>query len=103
MILLVGSKLSGNPYIFGWIKLVLVMRTAAKGSGRVGQKGELFPPKEVREEAGLKPGDQVVYKADHGRIEVVKIPGLREAFSRRKTAKITFDEFENMTGEVLSE
>ena len=61
----------------------------------------MFPPKEVREEAGPKPGDQVLYKADHGRIEVVKIPGLREAFSRRKTAKITFEEFESMTGEVL--
>jgi bifunctional DNA-binding transcriptional regulator/antitoxin component of YhaV-PrlF toxin-antitoxin module len=78
-----------------------VRGTATKASGRVGQKGELFPPKEVREEAGLKPGDQVLYKADHGRIEVVKIPGLREAFSRRKTAKITFEEFENMTIEVL--
>ena len=55
----------------------------------------------MREEAGLKPGDQVLYKADHGRIEVVKIPGLREAFSRRKMAKITFEEFESMTGEVL--
>ncbi len=32
-----------------------------------------------------------VYKADHGRIEVVKIPGLREAFSRKKIAKITFE------------
>ena len=61
----------------------------------------MFPPKAVREEAGLKPGDQVLYKADHGRIEVVKIPGLREAFSRRKTAKITFEEFESMTGEML--
>jgi bifunctional DNA-binding transcriptional regulator/antitoxin component of YhaV-PrlF toxin-antitoxin module len=76
---------------------------AAKGSGRVGQKGELFPPKQVREEAGLKPGDHVVYKADHGRIEVVKIPGIREAYSRKKTAKITFEEFEKMTGEVLGE
>ena len=76
---------------------------ATKASGRVGQKGELFPPREVREEAGLKPGDQVIYKADRGRIEVVKIPGLREAFSRKKIAKITFEEFENMTGEVLGE
>lgn len=77
--------------------------TKKKASGRVGRKGELFPPKEVREEAGLKPGDYEVYKADHGRIEVVKIPGLREAFSRKKIAKITFEEFENMTGEVLGE
>ena len=76
---------------------------AAKGSGRVGQKGELFPPKGVREEAGLKPGDQVVYKAEHGRITVVKIPGLKEAYSRRKTAKISFEEFEKMTAEVLGE
>jgi hypothetical protein len=45
----------------------------------------------------------VVYKADQGRIEVVKIPGLREAFSRKKIAKITFEEFESMTGEVLGE
>ena len=74
--------------------------TKTKALGRVGKKGELFPPKGVREEAGLKPGDHVVYKADHGRIEVVKIPGLREAFSRKKIAKITFEEFENMTGEV---
>jgi bifunctional DNA-binding transcriptional regulator/antitoxin component of YhaV-PrlF toxin-antitoxin module len=72
-----------------------------QSKGRVGQKGELFPPREVREEAGIKPGDHVVYKADHGRIEVVKIPGLREAFSRKNNAKITFEEFENMTGEVL--
>ncbi len=77
--------------------------TKTKATGRVGQKGELFPPKEVREEAGLKTGDNVVYKADHGRIEVVRIPGLREAFSLKKIAKITFEEFENMTGEVLGE
>jgi len=80
-----------------------VKELATKASGRVGQKGELFPPRQVREEAGLKPGDHVIYKADRGRIEVVKIPGLREAFSRKKIAKITFEEFENMTGEVLGE
>jgi len=74
-----------------------------QSKGRVGQKGELFPPRQVREEAGLKPGDHVIFKADHGRIEVVKIPGLREAFSRKKIAKITFEEFENTTGEVLGE
>ena len=103
MIPLVDDNLPGNAYIFGWIRLIPVRRLATKASGRVGQKGELFPPREVREEAGLKPGDQVVYKADRGRIEVVKIPGLHEAFSRRKTAKITFEEFENMTGKVLGE
>ncbi len=74
---------------------------AVRASGRVGQKGELFPPKDVREEAGLSPGDLVVYTANHGRIEVIKIPGLHEAYSRRKTAKVTVGEFEKMTSEVL--
>ena len=46
---------------------------------------------------------KAVYKADHGRSEVVTIHGLREAFSRKKTAKITFEEFEDMTSEVLGE
>ena len=31
-----------------------------KAMCRVGEEGELFPPKEVREEAGLMPGDHVV-------------------------------------------
>lgn len=61
----------------------------------------MFPPKEVREEAGLKPGDLVLYSADQGRLEVRKVPGLKEAFLQKKTAKITPDEFESMTSEVL--
>ena len=51
----------------------------------------------------MKPGDRVIYRAEPGRIEIVKIPGLREAYSRRKIAKVTFEEFENMTGEALGE
>ena len=45
----------------------------------------------------------MVYKAEHGRITVVKIPGLKEAYSRRKTAKVSFEEFEKMTAEVLGD
>ena len=76
---------------------------STRAVGLVGRRGELLPPKRVREEAGLKPGDRVIYRAEPGRIEIVKIPGLREAYSRRKIAKVSFEEFENMTGEVLGE
>jgi bifunctional DNA-binding transcriptional regulator/antitoxin component of YhaV-PrlF toxin-antitoxin module len=79
------------------------VRLGAKSSGRVGQRGELFPPKQVRDEAGLRPGDVVTYTADHGRLGIVKVPGLREAFLRRKTAKIMAEEFEKMTQESLSQ
>ena len=72
-----------------------------KAKGKVGRKGELFPPKEIREEAGLKAGDQVLYLAENGRIEIQKVPSLKEAFNQKKFAKITSKKFEEMTEEVL--
>lgn len=72
-----------------------------KSKGKVGRKGELFPPKEIREEAGLRPGDQVTFEARRGTIEVQKVPSLMEAFSQKKFAKISFKQFEAMTEEVL--
>jgi hypothetical protein len=42
-----------------------------------------------------------VVKLREKRMHVTKAC-LREAFSRRKTAKITFEEFESITGETLS-
>jgi len=73
----------------------------SKSKGKVGRKGELFPPKEIREEAGLRPGDQVTYEAYSGRIEVQRVPTLREAFSQKKFAKVSFKQFEAMTDEVF--
>ena len=81
--------------------MVLVI-LANRVLGRVGRKGELFPPKQIREAAGLRPSDLVAYTAENGKIEVVKVPTLREAFKQRKFAKISFKEFEEMTHEVLS-
>src|SRR5215831_10331473 len=51
---------------------------------------------------GLEPGDSVVYKSEHGET-IAKAPGLKEAYSRRKTAKIGFEDFEKMTDEVLGD
>ena len=73
----------------------------SKVKGKVGRKGELFPPKSVREQAGMKPGDQVTYEATEGRIEVQRIPSLKETFAQKKFAKVSFKKFEDMTSEVL--
>ena len=78
-----------------------VQKVGRMKSGRVGRKGELFPPKEVREEAGFKPGDEVTYTARNGKIEVQKVLSLQEAFKQKKFAKISIDKFEKMTEEVL--
>jgi AbrB family looped-hinge helix DNA binding protein len=77
-------------------------RTSEK-KRRVGEKGELFPPKSIREEAGLKAGDEVSFEAKDGSIKVQKIPTLKEAFAQKKFANISFKKFEEMTSEVLSD
>ena len=72
-----------------------------RSKGKVGRKGELFPPKKIREEAGLRAGDQVTFEAREGTIEIQKVPSLTEAFSQKKFAKISFKQFEEMTEEVI--
>ena len=46
--------------------------------GKVGAKGELFPPKELREAVGLQPHSDVRYRAEEGRLVVEPVPSLRE-------------------------
>ena len=72
-----------------------------RARGKVGRKGELFPPKAIRQQAGLKAGDEVIFEARKGAIHVEKVLTLKEAFARKKFAKMTFEEFEKMTSEVL--
>lgn len=68
-----------------------------RSEGRV-----VSPPKSVRQQAGFEPGDEVTYEAREGRIEVQRVPTLRESFMRKKFAKISFEKFEELTPEVLS-
>jgi len=72
-----------------------------KVAGKVGRKGELFPPKIIRQQAGFRPGDQVTYEALEGMIQVQKVPTLKEAFAQKKFARLTFKKFEEMTSDVL--
>ena len=45
---------------------------------RVGSKGELFPPKKLREKLGLKPHTKVIYKIEDGRLIVEPVPSIEE-------------------------
>lgn len=74
----------------------------SKVKGRMRRKGELFPPKSVRQLAGMKPGDEVTHEATEGGVEVHRISTLKEALAQKKFAKVSFKRFEDMTSEVLS-
>ena len=74
------------------------MTKTRKVKGKLGKKGELFPPKSIHQKAG----DVGIFEATEGSIRVQKVPSVREAFSQKKFAKISFKKFEEMTSEVLS-
>ena len=69
--------------------------------GRVGKNGELYPPKRIREFVGLRPGQKVLYVAKGDRIEVIPIKDFLEALREDPLVCIGFEEFEELSGEVL--
>ena len=66
---------------------------------RVGSKGELFPPKEIREKLGLKPHSKVIYKIEDGRLIVEPVPSLEEVLSGPPAVEITLEEFHSFRKE----
>ncbi len=60
---------------------------------RVGSKGELFPPKEIREKLGLNACTKVIYKIESGRLIVEPVPTLKEVLQESPTVEITLEEF----------
>ena len=60
---------------------------------RVGSKNELFPPKEIREKLGLKPGVKVIFRVEDGKLIVEPIPTIRDLLNEKPVVKVTLKEF----------
>jgi bifunctional DNA-binding transcriptional regulator/antitoxin component of YhaV-PrlF toxin-antitoxin module len=60
---------------------------------RVGSKGELFPPKEIREKLGLRAHTRVIYKIEDGRLLVEIVPSLEEVLKEPAIVEIALEEF----------
>lgn len=67
---------------------------------RVGSKGELFPPKEIRERLGLRPRTKVIYKVVDGRLLVEPVPSLEEVLKEPPLVEITLEEFHGFRREL---
>lgn len=67
---------------------------------RVGSKGELFPPKEIRERLGLRPHGKVVYKVEEGRLVVEPVPTLEDVLREPMSVEITLEEFHGFRREL---
>jgi bifunctional DNA-binding transcriptional regulator/antitoxin component of YhaV-PrlF toxin-antitoxin module len=67
---------------------------------RVGSKGELFPPKKMREKLGLRPRTKVLYRIYNGRLVVEPVPSLEELMMRKPLVTITVEEFRSFREEL---
>jgi len=68
--------------------------------GVVGKKYDLYPPKEVRKELGLKPGQKVLYRVEKGKLVIEVIPSVKEVEKLPKFAHTSVREFEKFTKEL---
>ncbi len=78
------------------------MSNEIKAIGKIGRKGELYPPKEIREAVKLKPGDKVLYIAKQNKIEVIPLKTFKEALEDKPLVKISINEFEELTEEITN-
>ena len=62
--------------------------------GIVGKKGELFPPKDIRELVGLKSGGKVIYRVEESKLIVEPVLDLLTGMKLPKFAKTTVKDFE---------
>ena len=62
---------------------------------RVGSKGELFTPKEMREKLGLRAHVRVIYNIEDGRLVVETVPSLEEVLKEPASVEIALEEFHN--------
>jgi AbrB family looped-hinge helix DNA binding protein len=67
---------------------------------RVGSKGELFPPKEIREKLGLRAHEKVVYKVEDGKLVVEPVPNLEDVLREPSSVEITLEKFHGFRREL---
>lgn len=74
--------------------------TRTEARGRVGSKGELFPPKAVKEVIGLEPGQEVIYRVGGGKLVVELVPTLEQVLRKPPSIRISFREFKRFRREL---
>lgn len=67
---------------------------------RVGSKGELFPPKKIRDKLGLRPQTKVIYKIEDGRLLVEPVPSLEDVLKEPPSVEITLEEYHTFRKEL---
>lgn len=66
---------------------------------KIGSKGEIFPPKEVRESLGLTRDQPVLLRVYPNRLVIQKVESLETILARPAAVKISYHVLKNMESE----
>jgi len=66
---------------------------------KIGSKGEIFPPKEVREYLGFNKDATILMKVYSNRMIIQKIDSLEDILSIPTNVKISYHAFKNIESE----
>ena len=67
---------------------------------KIGSKGEIFPPKEIREKLGLLPGTEIRIKVDNDKLLVQPIPRVKDLLKEPAQIETSLEEFHRFRREL---
>jgi AbrB family looped-hinge helix DNA binding protein len=63
---------------------------------KVGSKGEIFPPKEIREKLGLLPGTELDLEVKDSKLIIKPIPTINDMLKRPSKVEISLEQFHKL-------
>ena len=67
---------------------------------KIGSKGEIFPPKDIRQKLGLMPGTEIDLKVEDSKLIVRPIPRVNDLLKAPAQVEETFEEFHRFRKEL---
>jgi bifunctional DNA-binding transcriptional regulator/antitoxin component of YhaV-PrlF toxin-antitoxin module len=67
---------------------------------RVGSKGEIFPPKKIRDKLGLRPKTEITYKIEGTKLIVEPVPTLEDVLTQPTIVEETLDDIRKFRQEL---
>jgi len=79
------------------------MTTSEKFILKIGSKGEIFPPKKIREKLGLTPNQPILMTIHRDKLIIRKLHSIENILSTPPKAKISYHAWKQFKDELTEE
>lgn len=81
----------------------MMTSTSNKAILKIGSKGEIFPPKDLREELGFKPDQPIILYVHKDQLIIRKVHSLEELLKEPPKVKISYHAWKQFKEELSEE